>query len=181
MFTQFVDRLKDFVSADVPNLAGTPPAGVFVKGINFGGEAVTIEGYSWDAYDTALANGLLVPAASSLSTSVKPIPAVPRDLRKMLNTVVYKRQQLDIIQPLPNGNYQVYLWLMENYAADWHSLTVQIANQPVATDIGKLALGQWQRYGAYAVPVTEGRLHLSIAIANPELDAHLMGMSIFAE
>lgn len=179
MIGKIVDRFKDLITSDRPTLAGTPPQGEFVKGINFGGEAVTIEGYPWDAYETALAQGLSVPGATCISTHVKPTPAAPPDLRKMLNTVIYRRQQLDITQPLPNGSYNLYLWIMENYATDWHSLTLQIDSQPIATEIGKLALGQWKRYGAYPATVTDGKLQVSIVIANPDLDAHLMGMSLF--
>jgi hypothetical protein len=86
-----------------------PPAGVFVKGINFGGEAVTIEGHAWDAYHPALAQGLKVPEIQEVKTNVIPQPYASRSTRQMLNSVICKPQQLQITQALINGSYEVYI------------------------------------------------------------------------
>lgn len=165
-------------STDLQGL--TKPTGAFVKGINFGGGAVTIEGHSWDAYETALAQGLSVPDAHTLTTKFMPQPYVPKSVRRMLNGVIYKPQVLDIYQTLPNGNYEVYLWMMENYQPQWHSFDIRIGGQTIATEVGKLPVTHWERYGPYPVTLTDGMLRIAIAAApNPNIDAHLMGMSIF--
>jgi hypothetical protein len=179
MISKLITTLKDFVTPSDAALAGPIPPGEFVKGINFGGDAVTIEGFAWDSYSNARANGLSVPGAESLSTSVQPAPYANRDIRTMLNTVIYKSHTLEIAQRLPNGPYEIYLWIMENYTTHWHSLTVTLENQLVATDVGKLALGQWARYGPYAAHITDGTLHLAISTNDAKIDAHVMGMSIF--
>lgn len=178
MISRFVDRLKDLLPGHSEAPTSVPP-GEFVKGINLGGEAVTIEGYLWDAYEVALTQGLLIPEASTHTTDIKPQPAVDRELRKMLNTVVYRRQTLEISQTLANGVYDVYLWIMENYQADWHCLEVKIGGQTIATQVGQLPLGHWVRYGAYPVNVTDGVLQVAIDTNDPKIDAHLMGLSIF--
>jgi hypothetical protein len=175
IFNLFV-RLKDIFSSSA---APAPPQGTFVKGINLGGEAVTIEGYSWQSYTEALANGLATPGANAIATSVQPNPNPDRDVRKMLNSVIYKPETLEINQLLPNGAYEVYLWIMENHQTDWHSLDVILTGQKVATAIGKLARGSWARYGPYPTTVTDGLLQLSITTNTPQIDAHLMGLSIF--
>jgi hypothetical protein len=179
MISNFVDRFKDLLKPDTANFSSVP-SGEFAKGINLGGEeAVTLEGHCWETYEAALANGLSVPEASVFTTQVKPTPAGNRDLRKMLNTVVYRSQTLEICQILPNGTYDLYLWIMENYQTDWHSLEVRVAGQTIATGLGKLALGNWQRYGGYSVAVDTGLLEMTIATNDPKIDAHLMGISIF--
>ncbi|HEY9626884.1 MAG TPA: hypothetical protein V6C84_06245 [Coleofasciculaceae cyanobacterium] len=178
MISKFVDRFKDLFSSDEFAI-GTIPSGEFVKGINLGGEAVTLEGQRWAAYESALADGLTVPEANVSATQVKLNPTGNRDLRKMLNTVVYRSQRLEISQTLPNGRYDLYLWIMENYQTDWHSLEVLVAGQTIATGVGKLALGNWQRYGGYPVTVNQGLLEIALITHSPDVDAHLMGISIF--
>lgn len=177
IFNLFV-RLKDlFISSAAPT--APVPQGEFVKGINFGGDAVEIEGQVWESYSKALINGLIVPGASAIATSVKPEPAARRNVHAMLNTVICKPETLEISQTLPNGSYEVYLWIMENYQSNWHSLDLSLAGQTVATGIGDLAYRSWARYGPYSTTVTEGSLHLTITTNNAKIDAHLMGMSIF--
>lgn len=171
-------RLRDmFASEDAP--VNPAPQGKFVKGINFGGKALTIEGYPWEAYSTALGNGLSVPDASTVTTEIVPLPYASPNLRHVLNTVIYKPQTLDIRQVLPNGNYEVYVWIMENFQSDWHSMDLSIVGNPIATNVGKLPFRQWARYGAYPVAITTGSLNLSITTNDPNIDAHLMGLSIF--
>lgn len=178
MLSKLKIRAKDWFGAD-PLLATRPPE-VFVKGINLGGSEVTIEGYRWDAYKTALTQGLAVPHAEAAITNVQPTPYVKPQARQMLNSVIYRQHRLELEQTLPNGTYALYLWVMENYRSDWHSFDVVLAEQTIATGIGKLALGQWMRYGGYSAVVSEGVLRLAIVTQNPDIDAHLMGISIFS-
>ena len=179
MFAKLNLRLRDILSSTDATSMLPPPQGEFVKGINLGGDRVAIEGHIWESYQDALVGGLSIPGAESLTTNVLPQPYVKPGVRQMLNTVVYKPETLEIIQPLPNGTYQIYLWMMENYASDWHSLEVRLGNEVVATGIGQLALGQWSRYGAYITTVTDGCLQVAISTHNPKIDAHVMGISIF--
>lgn len=175
MISNLADRLKGLLTASQTS----PALGEFVQGINLGGHAVSIEGHLWNSYEAAIANGLSIPGASALTTQIKPKPGVSRDLRQMLNTVVYRKQTLEIQQALHNGSYFLYLWVMENYASDWHSLEVRACGETIATQVGKLGLGSWARYGAYAVTVSNGELALTIDTGNPAIDAHLMGISLY--
>jgi hypothetical protein len=178
MLTKLISQLKDLITSD--GSAVTPaPEGEFVKGINLGGDALAIEGNTWDAYSTALTNGLSAPGASGIATSVQPVPYAPPNLRQMLNSVIFKPETLELTQVLPPGNYDVYLWIMENYQTNWHSLEVRLNGKVVATGIGQLAAGHWERYGPYATTVSETALHLTLSTHNPKIDAHLMGVSIF--
>lgn len=179
MIHKLMLRIKDFLTPEDVEIAGSKPKGEFVKGINFGGEAVKIEGMVWEAFESASAQGLFVQGASVLTTSMQPQPYAPPGIRTMLNSAIYKSQVLEIEQTLPNGEYEVYLWIMENYQKDWHSLEVKLAGEIVATDIGKLSVAQWARYGGYGTTITDGVLRLSLATHNPQVDAHIMGMSIY--
>ncbi len=154
-------------------------SGKFVKGINFGGEALTIQGNRWESEQSALQAGLMLPAAQQLQTNLLPQPYASQPMRQMLNTLVYRPQKLELTQILPNGSYQLYLWLIENYQSDWHALELRLNDSPVAQNLGKLPLGHWACYGGYAVTLSDGQLRLSLSAHRPDVDAHLMGLSIF--
>ncbi len=163
--------------SSTPSASSDASGSVFVQGINFNGGAVTIDGNLWTAYADALNSGLSAPGADSGSTSVQIEPAVNDDFSAMLNTVIYKRQRLEIRQTLPNGSYEVYLWILENYKTDWHSMDVKLGGRLVDQGIAKMPLGTWQRFGPYPTKVTNGALKLVLTIA--KRDAHIMGMAIF--
>jgi len=176
-------RLKDWISADpLRAKAGADLAiGKFVKGINLGGEAVTIAGNSWLSDEAARAEGLVTPQANFLTTNVAPLPHLKSEARRMLNNGVYRRHQLEIVQKLPNGEYSVFLWIMENYESNWHCFTVSLGEKVVENNVGQLAIGHWKRYGAYRAIVTDETLQITITAQNPDIDAHLMGLSIFRQ
>jgi hypothetical protein len=153
--------------------------GEFVKGINFNGQAVTIQGNLWTSYSDALASGLSISKVGSAETSVKPKPRVNRDMNSMLNTIIFSEEKIEINQTVQNGTYEVYLWIIENFRPDHHSMNVSLAGQIVDREIAKLAVGNWVKYGPYRTTVNDGGLNLVLATTNPGRDAHLMGMAIF--
>ncbi|WP_017302185.1 hypothetical protein [Nodosilinea nodulosa] len=168
--------LRDRVA---PARSPSPAQGVFVKGINFGGGAVVVGGNRWQSYAEALDTGLSTPGAQTATTQKIPRPYASRGTRAMLNSVIFKAQTLDIEQPLPNGSYDIYLWVMENYQSHWHSLNLSVEGKPVAEGIGYLPQGAWRRYGPYPIVVDNGYLRLALTTHSPNVDAHLMGLSIF--
>lgn len=181
--TTLIDRLfrsKNSSSAEATAKDGLSPQGEFVKGINFNGDAITVEGHQWLSYSEALADGLLTPEVMPTETGIKKLhPTVNRKMRRMFNTVICKPQKLEIIQTLPNGIYDVYLWIMENYAPNHHSMDVTIGSEVVARGIAQLEVGHWLKYGPYRTTISEGTLNIAICTTNPERDAHIMGMTIF--
>lgn len=154
-------------------------SGNFVVGINFGGQAVTVEGDRWLAFEEALAMGLSIPEVQITHSYVRPSPAATYGISQMLNTAVFKAKAITLQHPLPDGPYDLYLWVMENYQSDWHSLKVSTGDQVLVSVIGQLKLGDWIKYGPYRVIVSQGRLGLTLT-SNVVADAHLMGLSIFA-
>lgn len=158
-----------------------PPAGdyTFLKGINFNGSAATIDGNAWSAMSTALSNGLSFPAGyTAATTSLTPSPAVDSATSGMLNTAIWKQNApLPINQTVTNGDYQVYLWIMENYQTNNRKINVKLEGAQVATDIGYLAKNAWVKYGPYSTTVSDGTLNAELVNA---LDSpHIMGMAIY--
>ncbi|MEB3313448.1 MAG: hypothetical protein VKL98_04820 [Cyanobacteriota bacterium] len=173
---QVVLRLRDFVQGQTNHQGDRRQ---FVVGINFAGPALTIEGDRWLSFKEALALGLSMPDIQLAHSYVRPSPETTYSITKMLNTVAFKAKTVTLHQPLGDGPYDLYLWVMENHQSDWHSLKVSTGDQVLAPAIGQLKLGNWAKYGPYRVTVSQGRLDLTLT-SNSLADAHLMGMSIFA-
>lgn len=156
-----------------------PPAPGFVKGINFNGGAVTIEGNAWSSYSSALSSGLSVPSGTNLATtSITPSPAADADTTAMLNTALWSSSTFGFSQSLASGTYDVYFWVMENYQSNVRAFDVRLEGGTVASGIGTMPLGNWQKYGPYRVPVTDGALNVELVRSFG--DPHVMGLAIFA-
>ncbi|MBI3882388.1 MAG: Ig-like domain-containing protein [Verrucomicrobia bacterium] len=155
---------------------GTP---VFWRGINFGGNAVNIEGNQWMGQAAAEANGLTFPTRPFTSTStVTPVPAAAGDLNTMLNSCAWAQNGFTISQAVSNGDYQVYFWVMENYQANFRDITFKVEGSIVATQVGKgWTVGQWSKYGPFDVTVTDGVL--SVDLTKVAWDPEVMGMAIY--
>jgi hypothetical protein len=165
----------------------TPLSGLeFVLGINLGGQAVTIEGNPWLGHAEALANGLSVSAviAESYSYSFPLNPAADADTRAVLESVVWRPapngQGFTLGQPLSNGVYHVFLWLVENYQDNYRNVEVRLEGNSVAVGLADLPLGYWRKYGPFVVPVADGALEIEI-LRVTKGDPLLCGLAIFAD
>jgi hypothetical protein len=161
----------------------TPPVaalGTFVRGINFNGNAVTIQGNTWLSYSNALTQGLTVYGALLDSKSVTTSPATDSATTAMLNTSLYASADQGAIilnQTLPNGAYQFYIWSMENWGSNQHKWDLMAEGEKLAGGLGDLAMHQWRRYGPYKVTVTDGILNLDLRSATGR--AVIMGLEIY--
>lgn len=156
------------------NASGGAPT--FVKGINFNGGAVTIGGNAWLAESAA---GLTLGSVNRATSSLTPSPAVDAATSGMLNSAIWSPTGVTVAQPLANGTYQVYLWVIENYQSNYRTFNANLeGTQVTSSPIGSLALGTWAKYGPYNVTMTDGTLNL--ALVKVTGDPHLMGMEIYS-
>jgi lysophospholipase L1-like esterase len=145
---------------------------VFVRGVNLNGPALTIDGYPWLAYSNALASGLSVSGNVTPFDNGVPYPFVlspPTDNETdtMLRSAVYRSPAPDgggftVTQAVSNNFYAVYLWLVENNTNNFRDMNVRLEGELVASGIGDLPRGQWQRYGPYGATVTDGALDIEV-------------------
>ncbi len=158
-----------------------PPDPRFVKGINFNGGAVTIEGNPWLSYSQALSSGLSFATGPQVWTSqITPVPAADPDMAAMLNSAVWTpASNLAFTQTLANGGYDVFLWILENHQTNYRSFGLRLEGATAAASVGTLAYGTWQKYGPYRVTVADGGLDVELVHATG--DPHVMGMAIFGE
>ncbi len=148
----------------------------FVKGINFNGGAVTINGNNWLAESSA---GLTLSTILRASTSLTPNPAVDSATSNMLNKGIYSGGNFSVDQSLSNGSYSIYVWAIENYISYYRSFNIKLeGTQVTPSPIGNLPLNSWIRYGPYPVTVNDGILDMDVVKVTG--DTHLMGMEIYA-
>ncbi|MFN3650668.1 MAG: DUF4038 domain-containing protein [Armatimonadota bacterium] len=157
-----------------------PPASTgFVKGINFHGPAVTIEGRRWLSHSEALSEGLSVTGWGwSGKYSFTLSPAADTDTRTMLESVAWHTHEFTVQQALPDGQYEIYLWMLENYESSYRSTNVSSGGVRLATGLADLPLGHWRKYGPYPVTVAGGVLRLVVS-KGTKGDPTLAGLEIY--
>ena len=183
-------RLADRATIDVPTghfavvAPGAEFAAVkpvkFVKGVNFNGTAVTIDGQRWMSHEQAVADGLTFSPGVVLYTgAVTPRPAVSAEMSSMLNTSVFREKSaFSVAWTLPNGTYDVYFWIMENVKDNHRRFDASLEGVPVLRDAGRGAvLGEWGKLGPFRVAVQDGVLNVDLIPR--KTDAHLMGLAVF--
>jgi hypothetical protein len=160
-------------------VVGTPVA-AFVKGIDFSGDEVVVEGNRWLGQRQAedAKEGLVVKGARKVTSFVEPKPAVDAQAKAMLSTGIAAtaKDPLVIAQRVPNGEYDVYVWVMESVLANSRSFDLVSGDQALS-GIGELPLNGWAKYGPLRAVAKNGVIEI---VAKPRKGAPaLMGMAIY--
>lgn len=151
----------------------------FVKGINLGGDDTTVDGNTWVGQKDAESDGLVVYNSRRVSGTGEPVPAVEAGMRTMLRSGVAARSgDLEIAERgLPNGRYDVTLYMTETGASNSHLFDVTV-NDATLSEIGQLPKNGWAAYGPLTATVTKGAL--SITAKGNKGAPQLMGVAIHA-
>ena len=144
------DRLSSQYKIDPLRALLVPGLGGLVLGVDMNGPAVKIEGNQWLSQAAAQAKGLSVTGALTWSGSYAApfLPAVPdTDTATMLQSAVQSGasangQGFRVTQNLPNGTYQVYLWMGEPYRDHHRDVNVLLNGNQVATGIVNFIVSQ---------------------------------------
>jgi hypothetical protein len=83
-----------------------------------------------------------------------------------------------LTQTLPNGNYTVYVWEVEDDSDHARSFNLKLQGITATTNLGDLLLGQWKKYGPYSTTVSNGILQIDV-VRNTKGDPQLMGLAIY--
>lgn len=141
---------------------------------------LSIGGKTFSSYTNAKTNGLTItPVPLLANTVLTPIPAVDVNTNSMLNTAIFNNVSFTIDQKVVNGNYKVYMWVMENYLTNHRKFDVKIENVLVASSIGQLTKGYWKKYGPYSTTVKDSSL--TIQLVKVLSDPHIMGLEIIGD
>lgn len=157
--------------------APTPGTAVFIKGINFHGSAVTIEGNSWLAESSAGVS--ITPSILRHIGNVTYSPATDSQTNSMLNRNLYSGNSFSVSQSIANGTYQIYLWTVENFRSNYRSFHVKLeGTQVTSSPIGSIPLNQWRKYGPYTVTVNDGTMNMELVRVTG--DPTVAGMAIYS-
>ena len=136
-----------------------PPAGLaWWRGINLGTNSQMRVGSNTFYGEGSYSNLTL---SAIYRTSTLEAFAGSETERAMLQTRIEYWQGFTVAMPTVNGEHEVYLWFGED-GTDARVFNVELNGVEVATDLGGLAQGQWQRYGPFATTVTDGNLTVGI-------------------
>jgi hypothetical protein len=153
----------------------------FVKGINFAGNGVTIDGNAWLSYSSALSNGFAVTTGSTSTSNISWSPTpVNSNFKSMLDSQLYRSAgNLNMTQTIANGTYQVYMYTCEDAASNSRSFKLNLEGVTKASSIGTMAINTWQKYGPYSVTVTDGVMNIDLVRITG--DTQICGLSIFTQ
>jgi hypothetical protein len=161
---------------------------VFYQGVNLGGPAVVIEGNQWISQDAAVAAGMSLTLAQVGTGDGQfgfPLhPAADSDTALMLSSSLWVPAQANgsgftISQKLPNGTYQLYFWAVEDYQAYSRKMSIQIGGVTVATNVGYLPVGGWQKYGPFQTTVKNGLVTIKV-LQSGSGDSSISGFAIYS-
>lgn len=153
------------------------PGTSLVVGVNLAGEAVEVEGETWLSQAAAEAAGFSTTAQKRFRNDITWSPPVRPGTADMLNTVAYQAAaSFRMSQRLPNGTYEVSLWLTENFVSGYRSSDIRIEGRPVARDAGRMPLNTWRRYGPFTVTVSDGSLTVDLVQRNG--DPQVAGIAV---
>jgi hypothetical protein len=151
-----------------------PPVKVLVvgaseTGINLNGLETELNGKTWQSNAQAVSTGMLLGTeAAALTSETLPLyPVLEGPIRNLMATQFRRNSstataQLTVSYPLPTGEYDVFVKLVETEVANSRDVEVLIEGVSAARRVGDLALGEWVNYGPYRTSVTDGTLNIGL-------------------
>ncbi|QHT67168.1 T9SS type A sorting domain-containing protein [Rhodocytophaga rosea] len=131
----------------------------FYRAINLNGTALTIDGNAWEAstapnYTLTGTDGVL----NKNGTSVFPSTDANRTL--MLTTAISGKSVGVSINNVPNGEYDVYVYVWEDNRAILVNFSVE--GQPALQGYNTGYAGYWEKLGPWRATITDGNINLGI-------------------
>ncbi|RYD24273.1 MAG: hypothetical protein EOP88_00855 [Verrucomicrobiaceae bacterium] len=143
--------------------------GPFQSGVNLNGGALMVDGNALQSEADATGDGLTTnnarPVSLGGSLQLYPVPdPTTSDLLgdQLLLSGPVPDAPLGISHPVPDGYYDVFLYVVEGQASHSRDMIVSLEGETVATGVGDLAIGEWHKYGPYRTRVSGGKLDISL-------------------
>ena len=154
---------------------GTTPANsTFVRAINLGGTATTIDGRSWDAASSA-ANFQTTGTSTFANQNVTLSPATDAARASMIRSSMWGSNPGLAVSGIASGTYSVYLYVWEDNAAATFSISLE--GRTVQTNHNSGTAGHWDRLGPFTTAITDG----TINVGSTGGDANFSGIEIWKQ
>jgi hypothetical protein len=140
------------------------PAG-FVRGINLGGASVTIDRHRWLSHREALSAGFTLGAGTSIAPpAMFTGSGLDFDRKTMLDTgLIGAGGPVQFTQLVPDGSYELTVWLANSASVDASRLIMTLNDQPVTIGNALLKRDTWAQLGPLPARSTKGRLEVALA------------------
>ncbi|MBX3084114.1 MAG: hypothetical protein KF716_20940 [Anaerolineae bacterium] len=137
-----------------PTPSNTPSgSATFYRAYNLGGAAITIDGNAWIA---GTSSDLATSGTSTLcAQTVTLVPATDANRATMIRCSLTGTAPDITVVNIPNGMYDVYIYVWEDNTAATYSISIQ-GGQAYVPNYNSGAAGSWQRLGPYTVNITGG-------------------------
>jgi Carbohydrate binding module (family 6)/PA14 domain len=152
---------------------------IFVRGISFGSSDVVIDGNPWMSLTQAQGSGLQLSEGHALSESLQLSGrALEFEMKRLYDIgLIGPDGKITLQQTLPNGEYQVMLWLAGAENVTWDDLSLTINKQQIALSPTNNPSERWQYMGPFRFNVTE---EVAAIEMRGLVKKHLAGMALFS-
>jgi DNA-directed RNA polymerase specialized sigma24 family protein len=136
----------------------------FVRGINLGGNPVTIDRHRWLSHREALSAGLtLGPGTSIAPPSMFSGTGLDFDRKTMLDSgLTGSGGPVQFTQVLPDGVYELTFWLANTATLDVSHLGLTVNDQQIPLTGALLKRDTWAQLGPLPVRVGNGRMEIAL-------------------
>ncbi|MBH8568319.1 hypothetical protein KB206_05460 [Microvirga sp. STS02] len=134
----------------------TPPT--FVRAVNLGGGAITLDGKSWAA--SASAPNFRATGVSTFSNQNVPLtPATDATRASMIRSSMYGSSTGIALSGVSSGTYSVYLYVWEDNGAE--TFNISLEGKTVLSGYNSGSAGHWDRLGPFTANVTDGTVNIA--------------------
>ncbi len=151
-----------------PSVVATPApgpvAGSFYRAINLNGQALEIDGNAWQGSD---ASNYTYSGNPSSESNVGLRPATDGNRTRMIRSFISSRNLRLALTAIPEGRYEVYLYVWETNSNQTYSVTVQ--GRVVNSNYNSGETGRWQKLGPYPAAVSDGSISVALTGGNAKL------------
>ena len=146
-------------TAATVSVAAAPTSTVptFVRAINLGGAAITIDNRSWAAGSSApnfQASGVTTFANQNITLT----PTTGSARASMIRSSMYGNNPSLAISGIASGTYSVYLYVWEDNNAE--TFNISLEGQTVQANYNSGAAGHWDRLGPFTANITDGTINV---------------------
>ncbi|MDB5267558.1 MAG: hypothetical protein JWP58_598, partial [Hymenobacter sp.] len=138
----------------------TPPATTvptFVRAVNLGGGAITLDGKSWAASASA-ANFSTTGLTPFANQNVTLTPATDATRASMIRASMYGSNNTVALSGVASGTYSVYLYVWEDNKAE--TFNISLEGKTVLSGYNSGSAGHWDRLGPFTANITDGTVNV---------------------
>lgn len=135
-----------------------PGSQTFYRAINLNGNALLIDGNTWEA--SATASGFAFSNAATFANQAVVLqPTTDANRATMIRSSIWGWDVGLMLSGVPSGSYNVYLYVWEDNFAE--VFTISVEGTVVQSNFNSGSAGSWNKLGPFSANITDGVLNVS--------------------